>query len=38
MASMRERTEELNGIFHCLSTPDPGVSIQAIFPLIEKEA
>ncbi|MEH7224797.1 sensor histidine kinase [Bacillus sp. JJ1566] len=38
MASMRERTEELNGTFHVISTPGLGLSIQAIFPLIEKEA
>lgn len=38
MASMRERTEELNGTFHVISTSKQGVSIQAIFPFIEKGA
>ena len=36
MASMRERTEELNGTFHVISTPEQGVCIQAIFPFMEK--
>ncbi len=36
MVSMRERTEELNGTLHVISTPEKGVSIQVIFPLMGK--
>jgi signal transduction histidine kinase len=38
IASMRERTEELNGTFHVISTPELGVSIQAMFPFMDQGA